>query len=270
MTLSNFHAHTTYCDGSESCEEMVRAAVQKGLVAFGLSGHAYMGFETDWCMSPDKTAAFVDEMTRLKETYGDRITLFTGIEQDYYATEPTAGFDYVIGSCHYIKKDGEYLLVDESDAVQQDDVTRHYGGDFYAYFRDFYATAADIARKTNPDFIGHFDLVTKFNEGGRFFDEADKRYQNVAIEALVAVLETHRLFEINTGAMYRVGKKAPYPAAFLLKELKARGGEIILSSDSHDGASICYQFSEAAELAKACGFQYAKTLTTSGFVDYPL
>ncbi len=268
--LSNFHAHSTYCDGVLSCEEMVQAAADKGLEAFGLSGHAYMGFQTDWCMTPEGTADYVVETARLKLEYGDRMTLFTGVELDYYADWPVDEFDYVIGSVHYIQKDGQLLLVDESEEDQRAQVERYFGGDYYAYARDYYHTIAEIVPKTRPDFIGHFDLIAKFNESGKLFNETDPRYTAPALEALDAITETHKLFEINTGAMYRVGREVPYPSPFLLKELHKRGGEIILSSDSHDSASICYKFDEAAALAKSCGFKWAKTLTPDGFVDYKL
>ncbi len=270
MILSNFHAHTTFCDGTASAEDMVKAAIEKGLEAFGLSGHAYMGFETDWCMTHAGTAGFKAEMDRLKRLYEEKLALYTGVEQDYYSTEPTEGFEYVIGSVHYIKKDGQYLLVDDCEEITVRDVKEHFGGDFYTYTTAYFNTIADIVPKTKPDFIGHFDLVTKFNEGGKLFDESDPRYLNPALEALAAITETHKLFEINTGAMYRVGRTAPYPSRTLLKALYERGGEIILSSDSHDGPSICHKFDEAGELAKSCGFKYAKTFTTDGFIDYKL
>ncbi len=270
MIFSNFHAHTTFCDGADSAEDMVKAAIGKGLEAFGLSGHAYMGFETDWCMTRAGTSEYIAEMGRLKKKYGGQLKLFTGIEQDYYSPEPTNCYDYVIGSVHYILKDGEYLLVDDSEEITVRDVERFYGGDYYAYTRDYFNIIADIVPRTRPDFIGHFDLVTKFNEGGRLFDETDPGYLNPAMEALAAITETHKLFEINTGAMYRVGRTSPYPSQILLKALKERGGEIILSSDSHDGASIGFMFDEAAALARSCGFKYAKTLTAGGFIDYKL
>ena len=268
--FSNFHAHTTFCDGTETPEAMVKAAVELGLEAFGLSGHAYMGFDTDWCMTRAGTAEYFAEMTRLKKLFDGKIALYTGIEQDYYSTEPTDRYDYVIGSVHYIKKDGQHLLVDECPEDTVRDVMQHFGGDYYAYTTAYFNTIADIVPKTHPDFIGHFDLVTKFNEGGKLFDETDPRYINPALEALVAITETHKLFEINTGAMYRVGRSSPYPSAVLLKAIKERGGEIILSSDSHDGKSIGFKFAEAAVLAKNCGFKYAKTLTDTGFIDYKM
>jgi histidinol-phosphatase (PHP family) len=270
MILSNFHAHSTFCDGSETPEAMVRAAINKGLTAFGISGHACMDFDTDWTMTPAKERAFIAEMDRLKKENSGRLTLLTGVERDYYSPEPRGKYDYVIGSVHFNVKDGVYMTVDESEEVQREDVKRHYSGDYYAYARDYYRTLADIVPKTRPDFIGHFDLVTKFNEGGHLFDESDPRYQKSALEALAAIAEQHRLFEINTGAMYRVGRSVPYPSPVLLKALYDLGGEIILSSDSHDGASIGFKFAEAAALAKSCGFKYAKTLTADGLVEYKL
>ncbi|SHH77534.1 histidinol-phosphatase (PHP family) [Sporobacter termitidis DSM 10068] len=268
--LTNFHAHSTFCDGTETPEDMVRAAIGKGCAAFGISGHAPMAFDTDWCMTAAGERDFVREMDRLKAVYGGRLTLMTGVERDYYSPEPAGVYDYVIGSVHYIKKDGAMLTVDESEDAQRRDAARYYAGDFYTYARDYFRTVAGVAPATKPDFIGHFDLVAKFNDGGRLFDEADPRYTGPALEALAAVAETCGLFEINTGAMYRVGRSVPYPAPFLLRALRERGGEIILSSDSHDGASIGYRFAEAAELAKACGFEYAKTLTPSGAETYKL
>jgi histidinol-phosphatase (PHP family) len=268
--LSNFHAHSTFCDGTEAPESMVKAAVSKGCTAFGISGHAPMGFETCWTMTEQGMADFIGEMKRLKAAYAGQLELFCGVELDFYSPEPQGDFDYVIGSVHYVKKDGALLNVDDSEDVQCRDVAQYYGGDFYAYTKDYFYTVADIVPKTRPDFIGHFDLVTKFNEGGKLFDEADPRYYKPALEALTAVTERQKLFELNTGAMYRVGRSVPYPPPFLLKALRDRGGEIILSSDSHDGASICYKFDEMAELLKACGYTYVKTLTKTGFTDIKL
>ena len=269
-SLTNFHAHSVYDDGAETCEAMVKAAVSKGCVVFGISGHAPMGFATDWCMTRENEPAFIEEMRCLKEKYAGQITLFTGLERDYYAPEPPDGYDYVIGSVHYIKKDGVMLTIDDTEAAQIEAVRRFFGGDFYAYTKAYYETVADVAKKTSQDIVGHFDLVTKFNEGGKLFDETDTRYLNPALEALTAIMETHKLFEINTGAMYRIGRTVPYPSPVLLKALYMRGGEIILSSDSHDGVSIGYQFDEAIQLAKSCGFTSAKTLTKDGFIEYRL
>ena len=51
MVKRDFHMHTTFCDGKSSAEEMVLAAIAKGLDVMGFSGHAYTSLDTTWCMS---------------------------------------------------------------------------------------------------------------------------------------------------------------------------------------------------------------------------
>jgi histidinol-phosphatase (PHP family) len=131
----------------------------------------------------------------------------------------------------------------------------------------FYETAASVIKKTNADIIAHFDLIKKHNSDGRLFDESHPRYVNAAISAMEQILKDKKLFEINTGAMYRKGLFEQYPSTFLLKQLKRRGGEILFSSDSHDPQSLYYKFDEMSEVARSCGFTHIKRLTANGFVD---
>ena len=51
MKKINLHSHTTYCDGNNTAEEMVLAAIQSGFDVFGFSGHSYLDFDDSWCMS---------------------------------------------------------------------------------------------------------------------------------------------------------------------------------------------------------------------------
>lgn len=44
-------------------------------------------------------------------------------------------------------------------------VEKHYGGDYYAFAEDYYTLERDVVDRTGADIIGHFDLITKFNEG---------------------------------------------------------------------------------------------------------
>jgi len=124
--------------------------------------------------------------------------------------------------------------------------------------------------KTSADIIAHFDLITKYNMNGSLFDESHPRYVSAALGAMGEILRSCRLFEVNTGAMYRFGKPEPYPSAFLLGELCKRGGEVIITSDSHDAESICYKYGEMRELLKSCGYKYAKQLAKGGFIDVML
>ena len=119
-----------------------------------------------------------------------------------------------------------------------------FDNDVYALVEQYYRIAEDIVRKTNPDIIGHFDLVTKFNEGNRFFSEDHPRYRAAAQHAADVLASENRLFEINTGAMARGYRTAPYPAFHLTQQLVSRGARFVLSSDCHDMAKLDYGFKE--------------------------
>ena len=270
----NLHTHTTYCDGKESVESMVQAAIAKDFVRLGFSGHVFNDFRPEdqdiWCMSPERTEKYIADVRAMAEKYKDKIEILCGIEQDFCSNVPTDGFDYVIGSVHYAEKDGQYYCVDESPAVLEAAIREGFGGDPYALTKRFFEMEAEVVQKINATFIGHFDLVTKFNEGNRYFDPMDKRYRHAALEALDALIETGRPFEINTGGMYRGFRTEAYPSIQLLKDLKERGGSILLSSDSHDGQSIGFQFAEVAQAAKEIGFKTVKVLSKNGWDEFVL
>jgi len=265
--FQNLHTHTTYCDGALPPEEMVKAAISKGLTSLGFSEHSYVPFDIHYSMGFEETQNYIRDVNALKEKYDGIIDVFLGLEQDYYSTNVPDGLDYIIGTLHYTYAGGELASADVGKPQQKALIDRLFGGDFYTFTDDYYNTFSKIAKKTKADIIGHFDLVTKYNAGSYFFDESNPRYLDAAISAMDEILKDCNLFEINTGAMYRLGKAEPYPSPYLLKHLKSRGGEVILSSDSHNADSLGYMFSEMVQLLKAYGFNHIKRLTKSGFIS---
>jgi len=244
---------------------MVKAAIAQGCTALGFSGHSYEPIDDEMpCMSRDGTREYMREVTRLREKYAGEIEIFLGIELDYYSDWPTEGFDYILGAVHYVKVGEDYVAVDDGATAQHRAAQTYFGGDYYAMAERYFETVAKIDK---ADIIGHFDLITKYNFDGKLFDESHPRYVTAALTAMDEVLKSHRLFEVNTGAMFRLGRPEPYPSLFLLRELQKRGGEVILSSDSHEAESLCYKFIEMRDLLRGIGFKYVKHLTRDGFVD---
>ena len=43
----NLHTHTTYCDGKESVESMIQAAIAKDFIRLGFSGHVFNDFRPE-------------------------------------------------------------------------------------------------------------------------------------------------------------------------------------------------------------------------------
>lgn len=240
MIPSNYHTHTTYCDGKNTPEEMVLEAVRLGCPEIGFSGHSYTAFEDVCCMTLEGTREYKECIRELQKKYAGRIRIWLGVEQDYYSEEPTEDYDYVIGSVHYVKKDGEYLTVDCSAQVQREIVRRHYQGDFYGFIEDYYNIVSDVYNRTRCQIIGHFDLITKFNENNCLFDTSHPRYRAAAGRALEILMKTPAAFEINTGAVARGYRSRPYPEDWILEKLKAGGAKICRNSDSHARETLLF------------------------------
>lgn len=232
----DFHVHTNYCDGKNTPEEMIFAALDVGMGSIGFAGHSHTNFDEEACMSLEDTDRYEEEIRTLGMQFGDQIEILCGIEQDYFSEEPTDRWDYVIGSVHYLPS---HLSVDDTEEMLKQAIAEDYGGDVYSLCEDYYRLVADVVRKTNADIIGHFDLVTKFNRGGenqspgKYFDEGDPRYIAAWQKAADALLETGKPFEINWGGMIRGYRTEPYPSAAIQKYLAERGAEFIFSSDAH-------------------------------------
>ena len=127
------------------------------------------------------------------------------------------------------------------------------------YFREVGRIAA-----LRPTILGHFDLITKHNGEGLLFDEEHPRYRAAALEALHAADPASTLLEINTGGMCRGYRRRPYPDQFLLREWRAMGGEIILTSDAHRAEDLIWDYDAAAEVARAAGYTRSVILTRCG------
>ncbi len=244
MIRKDFHVHSTFSDGKHDPEEIVLEAIRLGMTDLGFSDHSWTSFDESWCMARDRIPEYCSTIRALQKKYEDRIRIHLGIEQDYYADLSAGDYDYVIGSVHYVRKDGVYLEVDESAEIFEKNVREHYGGDYVAFAADYYELVGNLARKTGADIIGHFDLITKFNEGDRLFSTAEARYIQAARRAADRLLAHGKIFEINTGAMCRGCRTAPYPSASLQEYIRSRGGTFILSSDSHDKGTLMYGFRE--------------------------
>ena len=135
---------------------------------------------------------------------------------------------------------------------------------------NYYELLAKMPQKFKFDIVGHFDLVTKFNEGDKLFDTSDKRYVRAAERALEALVPTGAVFEINTGAISRGYRTEPYPSLYFLNLIREMGGSVTFSSDAHNASNIFFGFDDAIQKAKRAGFKSFKKLTKKGFVDEEL
>lgn len=270
MIVSNFHAHTTHCDGLNTVDEMARSALARGMRALGFSGHGTTAYDPSYCMSPVGARRYIDDVLAARAAYAGKLEIYLGVEDDFFGERPTFPRDYTIGSVHTIRAAGWYYTVDHSEKCTLRAVREAFGGDHYALCAAYFALMAQVQTVTSCDFVGHFDLVTKFNEGGKLFDEDDPRFYGPALEAIEALCRQDAVFEINTGAMARGYRTAPYPGPRLLRAIREFGGAIVLSSDSHAADTVDFCLAQAAQLAIDCGFRSHRVLTPGGWQEQAL
>lgn len=264
--MTDFHVHTSLCDGNNSPAEMAEEAYKRGFTILGFSGHSYIDYD-DYCMTEANTAIYNTEITRLKKEYAGKMEILCGIEQDYFSDMPTENYDYVIGSVHSLSKDTA-TSVDCSPEVTKKLVDTRFSGSFERLAQEYFMLQADVVRKTNCDIIGHFDLVTKYKDVLGYI-ETDG-YLDAAFSTLHELLKYHRIFEINVGAMTRGYRKDPYPSRPILKEIAANGGKIMLNGDCHNKLFLGSFLDDAKELARECGFKTHFILTKDGFKELKL
>ena len=257
MERCDLHIHTTWSDGAHTMEDMVRAALERGFSAIGISDHSYTDFDLRYCMKPEQMEPYHREIDRLKQAYAGRIEVYAGLEWDGYTTLPDRErYDYLIGDCHYIKTAHGSFSVDHAKDEQWQTIREQFGGDALANARAYFDTYVARTRLHRPDILGHFDLCAKFG----FMPEDSPAYRDLAAQALLACLEVTPVVELNTGAIARGARAVPYPAPYLWQLLREHGGKLILSSDAHRAENMAFGFDEALSRLEQAGFDHVITL----------
>lgn len=100
------HQHTNWSDGQDTLDDMVQAAMDRGLHYFGITDHSQTaGYARG--LSPERVQEQWQAIDLLQKKLGEKIRLFKGIESDIlpdgrldYDEETLDGFDYLVASVH--------------------------------------------------------------------------------------------------------------------------------------------------------------------------
>lgn len=282
MRYSNLHTHTVFSDGKHTPEDNISSAIAKNMVSIGFSDHSFTSCDTSYCMKPDSYPYYLQEISRFKQLYSGQISIYAGLELDYYSVIPAfpesgkslgAGiletayvknsptvlssaelenYDYLIASVHYIVKDGICYPIDHSAEQQIDCIQNAFHGDVYAMVQYYFDLLCEHVERVKPTLVGHFDVLTKFG----LMPENDEQYRTIARQALKRIIRTCPYIEVNTGAIARGLRTAPYPNPLLFPTILEEGGKIVLGSDSHHKDNLIFYFDQAVALAKEAGFNH--------------
>ena len=267
----NLHTHSTYVDGKDTPEEMLLEAIKRGFDAVGFSEHTFLPTSNlSKQMNEDGTELYKKEIKALKEKYRGIIDVFCGLEYESYSTVSPDGCDYLIGSVHYLDVNGKIVGFDKALAPTLDYVNEHFGGDGLKFAKAYFERVALLPEILDFDILGHFDVLVKNNEKGKFIDVNSKEYLDMGFSAIHALKGKIPLFEVNTGAISRGYTTAPYPQIDFLREFRELGFGAVITSDCHDKNFIDCYFEESRALLEAAGFKSRWILTDNGFVEVEL
>ncbi len=263
MRHSNLHTHTTFSDGKNTPREMVEKALELNFSSLGFSDHSEFLFDRDFKPASGKDLPYRNEISEIAKEYEGKLDILCGVERDYFTLDDVSHYEYVIGSVHYIRPEGEVVPLDWSEKIQRDWIEKSGRGDKNELAKRYYELVAEFAMEGSFQILGHFDLINKFG----LFDDGDETYRKIALEALDEVLKKDVFIEVNTGAISRGYRKDPYPDAFFLRYIKEKGGRLVLNGDSHSADALNTHFDPSVEMLSKIGFSSLWQLKRAGWEE---
>lgn len=259
---SNLHTHSTFCDGKNTLEENVLAAIQKEISVLGFTSHSMYPFWTESYMKPEDFSSYCTEIHRLQKKYAEQITIRLGFEADFFPgvsvpkMQHYAEFepDFLIGSVHFIFEREGSFAVDNTPEAWKAGIQNYYGGNAQKAICDYFSLQKEMLLKGDFSLLGHADLIRKFNEKFPYFDESEDWYKSELKEMAKAISKSGIATEINSGAVSRGWLSKPYPSEYFLNLLHENGIPIAITADAHSAENLDYDFEKSVALAKKIGY----------------
>ncbi|MBA3009148.1 MAG: histidinol-phosphatase HisJ [Proteobacteria bacterium] len=242
--FSDHHMHSTYSDGTDTIETMVKSAIKKGLHTIAITDHMPLPFKTRYAMDKQRLVAYRNEIDRVRQQYGHKLTILTGLEIEYIPQIATwiedivaMDWDVLIASVHSILVEGDHYMVNGNEQEFKKTLDHAFKGDIKALYQQYYQTIQQAAATQWFDIAGHLDVIKKHNGANPSFDETDSWHQTL-IEQTLDLLKTHHLkMEINTSGLNHPAKAA-YPSPWIIRSAVKRGIPIVMGSDSHSPETL--------------------------------
>lgn len=253
---ADYHLHSSFSgDSHASMENMIQTAIKKGLTHLCFTEHHDIGFPYQegqaeiFSLNPD---AYLFDLIRYKEKYGEKIHLFYGVElgiqlsvkKEMLRFVHEHDFDFIIASTHICHGKDPYF-----DSYYENRTEKE------AFEEYFLTTLENIKGFDYFDIYGHLDYIARYAKD-RGFEYSYSQYSDIIDEILSLLIEKEKGIELNTGG-YRTLLSQPNPTKDILKRYQELGGDrITIGSDAHKTEQVGDYFVEAASLLKELGYKY--------------
>lgn len=250
LGMTDYHMHSILSDGRNTHEEMVRAAIGKGLQEIGFTDHLCLK-HVEWAIADVDIPVMTEQIHTLQDKYADQIQIKYGIEIDYFPDkEEEIGqlihelpLDYVIGSVHFI---GDWNF--DTDKSLYGKWTNDH------LYEMYYSLVQQAAQSALFDIIGHLDIIKKF----QIYPESD---QSTLIEkTLKTIKENDLVVELNTSGLDRpCAEFCPSPS--IIDLCYQNHIPLTLTSDAHRTDQVARHFKSAVNLLREIGVAELVTFT---------
>ena len=248
--LSDYHIHTTLCKHAKGDVADYRLAARaRHIPEICFTDHvpSHNGYDPAHRMDLEQISLYRSMVLGLRDATAPNVMF--GIEADYYGGcegflgqwLPAQGFDFVLGSVHFIDDWGF-----DNPAQRQvwDSV------DITATWRKYFDIVVRLADSGLYDAVAHIDLPKKF--GHR---PSDKDLKDMVQPALDRISVAQMGIEINTSGLDRPVAEI-YPSALILSLAFEREIPICFGSDSHSPDEVGRNFDLALKLARDVGYTH--------------
>ena len=260
---TNYHMHTTFCDGKATPEQMVEEAIKRNFDIIGFSGHSMYPFASDWHIAPREHLNYSAKIHELAQKYKDKIEIYCGYEADYIpgVCKPDLSFykelgaEYLVGSVHYVVGKGGFIEADGDFAKVREGIKKYFNNDVKLAVTTYFSLEKEMLEKGNFTFLGHADLFRKQNSKSLLFDTRESWYKEELLSLTKKIASSGVCVELNTGAIARGYLDLPYPDPYFLSLLHEHNVPVTINSDAHTTQHIDFWFEEAKEYIKKAGYK---------------
>lgn len=247
--LPDYHIHTALCQHATGEIHEYRARADRlKIPEICFTDHVPSpdGYDPEHRMAMADFPNYREMIRRLQRRDVLPGVLF-GIEADYYegcerflkTWLPAQGFDYVLGSVHFIRGWG-FDNPEERHIWDSVDVT--------ATWRKYFEAITQLARSGLFDAVGHLDLPKKFG-----YRPPNHDLKIMTGRALDSIAAAGMGLEINTAGLRKpVGEI--YPSPEILSLARKKGIPICFGSDAHSPAEVGADFEIALGAVRQAGY----------------
>jgi len=253
------HMHTDYCPHAsrDKAEDYILKSIEKNIVEIAFTEHAPLPMDDtvparDSAMSLADVKPYLQEISMLKEKYGDRIIVNAGFEIDYIEGRENETLEflkkypetipYSILSVHFVLIDGKYFCIDyspESFRERADEVG--YEVLVKAYENTLLNALSNPYGSLTPKRIGHLDLIKKFKGFNGRSHEMDMD------KILETVKKNGYSLDVNTSGYDKEYCREPYPSIDIIRKAVSLGIPVVTGSDAHSANEVGRHFEQVYE-----------------------